>query len=218
VPSTIAFQGYLTDLSGNPVNDTVDLTVSLHTAPDNGTQVWTDLISDVEVVDGVYGAALGPDGTPLLGSIDFSTQLYLGVAVDGIETSPRIALAGVPYARRAAVSDAVDTPTLGDLPCAEFQIAHHNGSAWECVFLGSYIGSWIRTHCRVYFGQRDNCNSCTDDPTTWGYVRENHCYSGAGSYTTCHFSSDLGVELLGVDMHGGDVDSNDKFYIGFDCN
>ena len=61
-PELISFQGYVTDLGGNPVNNPgVSIRFRLTEGP---TQVWRETQPSVEIVDGVFNVLLG-SVTPL---------------------------------------------------------------------------------------------------------------------------------------------------------
>lgn len=84
-----------------------------------------------------------------------------------------------------------------------------------CASLAAYVNE----SCQLYFGWRDNCDSCTVAPVKWGRVSAAACENGAGVNNTCQ-SSVLGsetVNLLGINPDG-DVDDTDKFYIGIKCS
>jgi hypothetical protein len=99
VPNSIVHQGYLTDGSGIPIDDTVQLTLSLYDQPEMGSLIWVDDTTGVKVDHGIFSVYLGPGGTPPLEEVDFRRQLYLGVAVNGgVELVPRTPLKAVPYA------------------------------------------------------------------------------------------------------------------------
>jgi hypothetical protein len=60
VPTTISFQGYLTDnMSGDPLNGNFDLRFSLFNAGSGGTELWYDDYSAVPVSKGLYTVILG---------------------------------------------------------------------------------------------------------------------------------------------------------------
>lgn len=93
VPDSLSFQGAV-DSAGIPLNKTVPMTFKLYK---NGSEVWTEAQSSVEVVDGVFNVVLG-SVTPL-DTVAFSEAIELGVAVgtDG-EMTPRTPLAASAFA------------------------------------------------------------------------------------------------------------------------
>ena len=76
----------------------------------------------------------------------------------------------------------------------------------------------IRTGCQLYFGWRDSCDGCQLPPAKWGRVSHAACENGAGADDTCAPAQLNGnsVPLFGLNTDG-DVDGNDKFYLGLQC-
>lgn len=76
----------------------------------------------------------------------------------------------------------------------------------------------FRERCSAYLGWRDGCTTCTDPPSKWGIARPNGCANGTGVNNTCAAVSLGGdsVSLFGLNT-GGNVDENDKFHVGFEC-
>jgi hypothetical protein len=85
----------------------------------------------------------------------------------------------------------------------------------QCTSLGSYINA----NCTLYFGWRDSCDGCTSGPSKVGRVSGDDCANISGGNNNC-VSVDLGNER-GVRMFGfntdGDVNEDDKFFIGIRC-
>jgi len=100
-PSTfLNYQGRLLDRDGNPVPDR-DYTIAfaIFDDPAAGTKLWTESKS-VAVSNGLFSVPLG-DVNPL-DAIFTGQALWLAIQVSGEEVSPRIPIAYVPYAFRAA--------------------------------------------------------------------------------------------------------------------
>jgi len=93
VPSSINYQGRLTNSAGEPLSGTYNMTFRLYKVASGGTILDTDMHS-VEVTDGLFNTA-----------IDFNQDifdgkdLWLGVAIGTVtEMTPRQELIAVPYA------------------------------------------------------------------------------------------------------------------------
>jgi len=83
VPTTISFQGYLTDkVTGDPLNGPFDMRFSLYDASTGGAELWFDDYSSVPVSKGLYSVILG-DKKPI--SLPFNQGYYLQMKV-GLET------------------------------------------------------------------------------------------------------------------------------------
>ncbi len=76
----------------------------------------------------------------------------------------------------------------------------------------------ILNSCHVYYGWRDNCSGCTTPPSKWGRAGGNLCENGVGAANTCNTFELAGVPvpLFGLNTDG-DVNGDDKFYVGFQC-
>jgi len=138
VPAIINYQGYLSNLSGNPLPDgNYDMTFTFFDSLSGGTALWTenhDGANPVAVVNGRFNVSLGAispfAGAPLL----FDRNYYLEVTVDAYgPMAPRLELTAVPYTNQAgnvsamaALSGAVvgttDTQTLSGKTVADTAI------------------------------------------------------------------------------------------------
>ncbi|MEP7027041.1 MAG: hypothetical protein ABI960_00460 [Candidatus Eisenbacteria bacterium] len=97
VPSTMSYQGRLTDGVGIDVPDgAYALTFRLYDAVTGGALLWTETQANVTVTGGLFSIVLGST-TPL--AVPFDRQYWLGVAVAADpEMTPRSPLTSVPYA------------------------------------------------------------------------------------------------------------------------
>jgi hypothetical protein len=100
VPTTFSYQGYLTDLSGEPASGTLSMSFALYGQPSGGEPLWQEQHPEVAVLGGFFQIALGY-AQPLPLEL-FEAPLYLGIAIDGDpEIVPRSTVGSVPFARRA---------------------------------------------------------------------------------------------------------------------
>lgn len=82
------------------------------------------------------------------------------------------------------------------------------------AYLDARIRSWVRGHCKIRLGWRDDCDNCNDPPAKEVTVQANNrCTAARGSDTRCRSAGDWG----GVNTDGG-VNDDDVFYIRFECN
>ncbi|MGQ0721149.1 MAG: hypothetical protein ACT4PE_06205 [Candidatus Eiseniibacteriota bacterium] len=113
VPSTMAFQGFLADSTGTPINGTVNLAFALYSTPTGGASLWSETQLGVSVSQGVFGVALG-QVTPLGAGLFAALPRWLGVAVNGAAELPRTELRTSPFAFRAAVADSAAVTGAAD--------------------------------------------------------------------------------------------------------
>ncbi len=97
VPSTMSYQGMLTNGAGVAVPDgAYGIIFRIFDVPAGGTALWTESQPTVSVASGLFSTVLG--STTALG-LAFDRQYWLGISVDGgPELSPRTPLTSVPYA------------------------------------------------------------------------------------------------------------------------
>lgn len=103
-------------------------------------------------------------------------------------------------------------------PCApDWAISGRAGDSWMCTPISeaavAYVGG-----CAVHTGWRDSCDGCTTAPAKWGKASDAGCVNGAGADNTCTEATLDGetVHLFGLNPDG-DVDGNDKLYLGLAC-
>ncbi len=96
VPSTMSYQGVLTDNLGNLQPDGLyNFTFRIYTVGAGGSAIWTENDANVQVTRGSFAVTLG-NVTPL--ALPFDVPYYLGISVNGqAELAPRTALASSPY-------------------------------------------------------------------------------------------------------------------------
>ncbi len=104
VPSTINYQGKLTDASGVALNGYYSMEFRIYDAPTGGTLLWTETHSSVEVTKGLFAVVLG-ETNPI--DLPFDDQYYLEIVVNSDVLSPRLPLTTAPYAFRAQIADSV---------------------------------------------------------------------------------------------------------------
>jgi len=105
-------------------------------------------------------------------------------------------------------------------PClpGEF-VAGVNGDFVECRHAQISVLSYVRNHCFIYWGWRDNCEGCVDPPSEWGRTQFASCHNGGGDDNSCYtpFLGGQWVPQFGLSTDG-DVDGNDTFYLGMTCD
>ena len=112
VPQKMNFQGRLTDTGGNPITTAVDVKFSIFDASSGGSELWTETISGLIPDQGLVNQELGLS-TAITSAIFSGDTRYLAVKIGtDAEMVPRIPLATVPFAFRAATADTVPNNSL----------------------------------------------------------------------------------------------------------
>ena len=100
IPQTFNIHGRLLDSDELPLTGTYAMNFSLYSVTTGGSALWTDNLSVVTDVEGIYNVILEDI------DLDFSQQYYLGISVEGdAEMTPRMNLTSNPYVFRVNVSD-----------------------------------------------------------------------------------------------------------------
>jgi hypothetical protein len=141
------YQGNLVD-DGTPADGAYDFSFALYDGATGSGQVGATLTLDaIQVVEGAFTAALD------FGNVFDGTPLWLDVAVRPAASAdpyttldPRQPVTPVPYAVYSSgvpwagvsdlppgFADGIDDDTLGDLSCADGEIAKWGGAAWLCA-------------------------------------------------------------------------------------
>lgn len=115
VPTTVGFEGFLTDGSGAPLADgTYTLTFRVYDAATAGTTLWTEQQTNVQLKNGLYSVALG--SVTAFGANVFNGSRWIGVTVGtGSENTPRTQISSVPFALNADNSNKIGGGALTNL-------------------------------------------------------------------------------------------------------
>ena len=195
VPQLINYQGMLTDSdTGEPLTGPVDIVFHLYESATILTPLWSESWPDVNVTNGLFHVLLGGI-TPLADSL-FVYDLWLGTTVGmDDELVPRVRLASVPYAYRAAWADSITQQnaldvlalinalpdadqdgyikiSLGGDDCNDSDPLVHPGAPEAC--------DWRDHDCDGIAGEGENNPGCRlyyadVDGDTWGNSNDARC-------------------------------------------
>jgi hypothetical protein len=101
-------------------------------------------------------------------------------------------------------------------PFGTLLIGINDDGTLRCASPSPDIAPAVIDACRLVFGYRDSCNGCTDPPVKWGSTGTNDCQPTQSSSCAAHMLDGVSVNLLSL-VSDGDVDGNDKFYVGLTC-
>lgn len=112
VPQLMQYQGFLTDLAGQPLDGAHDLVFALFADSTGGAPLWQETHAGVPVSGGAFATLLGST-TPLGPGFFGGGVVWLETRVDGTPLEPRRSLASVPYALRSAQADVAGALSSG---------------------------------------------------------------------------------------------------------
>ncbi len=117
VPRLVQFNGTLKDASLGPISGVASVTFAIYAEQEGGTALWSETQNVLADSSGHYNVLLGAataNGVPseLFGTVQ---SRWLSIAIARQPEMPRVLLASVPYALKAA-----DADTLGGLPASSY--------------------------------------------------------------------------------------------------
>src|SRR5262249_7717011 len=132
VPLVVHHEGRLLDGEDKPLDGAFDLTFAFYSkasdAAGEDNLVWSQTYAGVVVAHGIYDVDIGaPDKGKALDPADWSGgERWLGIAVGGVELTPRLRVGSTLYALHAT-----DAATVGGHAPSDFAAASHTHAAAE---------------------------------------------------------------------------------------
>lgn len=108
LPLELPQQGRLLDATGEPLTGSITLDFALWDAAEDGSSVWSETLSSVDVVAGHYSVVLGRENALDSYVLD-GNSYWLSVSANGEAFGARTPVLAVPYAVRADTAEAVST-------------------------------------------------------------------------------------------------------------
>lgn len=117
VPHLLQFAGTLKDAAMRPVTGAASVTFAIYSDQDGGTALWSETQNVLADANGHFNVLLGGATVNGIPAELFGTgqSRWLGISTARSAEMPRVLLASVPYALRAA-----DADTLGGLPASAY--------------------------------------------------------------------------------------------------
>ncbi len=139
-------------------------------------------------------------------------------ADDSSDTHEVDAGSGQPDAGTGDHPDAAPAVVPSSCPDHEYGTGFDESGKLECRPIDGTALATVNQECSLYLGWRDSCDGCNAIPDKWGWASGTDCMNGVGANGTCSTATlgGIDVHLFGLDTDG-DVDGNDKFYLGWHC-
>ena len=162
VPGTINFQGYLSDDSGKPLNESADMTFTI---PGTG---WVEVHTNVPVKKGVFSVQLGSQTS--LDEVNFGEgHEWIQVEMNG--NSRTVTLSSVPYALHAKIAE--HARTIDTIFCSQHGSCRGQ-SGWTTKTFSA-----------------DNCGGILPDETYIGVLKKLYSCYGPASHNVLN-ANELG--------------------------
>ena len=142
------------------------------------------------------------------------TVTLLGLNTDGdVDSNDRFHLGLHCAAPTGATTQATGACAAGEV------VVGVSGSQVTCTKTSDAVLDYVRQSCAVYLGSIDSCDGCSNPPTRWGRASDTICDAGVGTNGRCS-SFLLGADTVNLASinTGGDVNDDDKFYVGLHCS
>ena len=145
VPSTVSYQGYLTDTVGTALDGSYSIQFSIYNVDTGGLQLWSDT-QTVTVNQGLLSVQLGGSGAPFPVGL-FDTPLWLGINVetDG-EMSPRQPFDTVAFSFKADDALSLEGQSAATLDQSAHVGDFNNPHAVTAAQTGALSGAELTTH------------------------------------------------------------------------
>lgn len=223
VPLKLNYQGYLTDNSGNAINDTLTMVFRIFDAQAGGNQLWTSGNQQIIVSSGVFHYILS--NVPLSIFLPGEPR-YLELTVEGQILTPRTEVTSAPWSYTATFSDtAGGTARIGGRPVSNAapavnQVLKWDGTQWKPANDTSVADNdWIISGNNMYSGVTGNVGIGTMNPRTKFEVRDgNITMSGSPAASDTVYSGisqEVNNRLVNFGVNSGREGPFNPNYLGY---
>ncbi|MBM4386544.1 MAG: hypothetical protein FJ088_02330, partial [Deltaproteobacteria bacterium] len=148
VPGEIAFQGFLTDSEGAPVNGNMEMGFDLFDSDSGGESLGWSENQEVSVSDGLFNLFLGAVN-PINPLIFDGKSLYLEVKVNGEVMDSRLEIASTAYCFTAQT--ALNVPTAEDI-----KVVCYDEENELVAVLDDNYAPLVHDHSTLYYSKSEN--------------------------------------------------------------
>lgn len=164
IPQQVNYQGFLSDSSGNPLNQTIALTATIYGDSLGVTSLWSEVHAGIVVTNGQFAVILG-SATPIPATVFSGAIRWLGIRVNADpELRPLRPMLSTPSAFRSLLADSagyaksvadnsvtsakitngtIQLVDIGQNSATAGEVIKWNGTAWEASPDASSSGGWI---------------------------------------------------------------------------
>ncbi len=194
----VAYQGYLLDEDGKPVDGLVSLDLAIYDDSTAGNLLWSESLAEVSVTEGLFTTIISLSSEVL----DFNTleQVYMAITVNGEdELAPRTRITAMPLSlRTATIHQAAGGIINGELAVTgQATLGPNNTNTGKDAFVAGTWNSAIAENATISGGKD---NSASDFGATIGGGTNN---SADGFYSTIAGGRDHSASGLYGTVAGG---------------
>jgi hypothetical protein len=177
IPKMINYQGMLTNDSGDPITDTLDLEFKIYNAESNGDLKWSETQTDVPIIDGLFNVILGSVNP--IDTLSFAENYWLEIKVGAQTMLNRLRFTSVGYAYRAERADTADYALSSPSGPGEYTWAFRiTDTADTTITTG---GRWgIARYGNTLYGNADSTHVNLGVACTTGASGRDHKYCAVG--------------------------------------
>lgn len=193
IPSTLNYQGHLTDSGGAPVDGPVDMVFSIYDVDAGGIALWSD--SRTLVVDrGVFSVELGGASNPFPPGL-FMNPAWIGLSVDtDAEMTPRRPISSVGFAFKASDADTLEGVSVSSLD----QSAHVSDAANPHAVTAEQVGAADASVLSGHTGNMSNPHNVTAAQTGAVSSFDFNTHAAAAAAHHLRFTSGEAVAAMGA--------------------
>ena len=160
IPTTLNYQGHLTDSSSVPVDGIVSMTFAIYDVESGGTSLWAESIP-VTANQGVFSVELGAGASPFPPGL-FENSLWIGLAIaTDTEMSPRRPVSSVGFSFKAGDADTLEGVRVSTLD----QSAHVTDTANPHSVYPVQIGAITSNDFDKHTSDSENPHNVNTDQT-----------------------------------------------------
>lgn len=139
-PTTIGYEGYLSNTSGDPVNETYVMIFEMFTdLAGTASTTWTETEAAVSIVNGFFSVQLGDGTTFASAGVDFSVPYFLEVNIAGEDLSPLSPINSTAYSFVSDSALGIRTGAVAPVVAATDGELYYNTAANDLYI---YDGGW----------------------------------------------------------------------------
>ena len=225
IPKMINYQGMLTDNSGTPLTDTVNIIYKIYDNPTGGNKKWEETQNNVAVINGLFNVILG-SVTPI-DTLSFNQDYWLDITVGAEHMPTRLRFTSAAYSFRTEDAERVKGISASTTPTANSLFPLGSDAKFPAGVIPSDLPPGPHDHIgEVWSGAIAWSNgvfkvtNSLNGPSVWGVntgggnaIRGDGYGSSMGVYGEADSGTGVAgrsANSWGVEAHGNDASNADR--------